>query len=401
MLQSLGRKLFLPHRKSGSELLPVLRAQTQELVRVAQPDQSRLGRGQAAGPGVRVNSAKTQRCQQRVMKLMLELMNEAHTDRRHPKDSTKWLHGVWEGQLWYASELPGLLDPPFCTGRWMAESIRRCAIQVTPRRREDPPLLRDEASRSYFAPANRRLLDQLALFDRILAEFELSYVSAMVPVKTMTEMDQLQEVVSRKLKQSDRDRLVRRLCLTESGDATDAEADVDGGCRPGCRLFKVIAGGADQIQSNYALELRYLLRCCTTCTAARLLTRPPLRAAASTATLARKAWTLSTGGDGLGAIGFNFDGDRGWPPERGVGRRASSLGAGLRSDVCTNRRCGQAFTSQQGGGTTAGPAAACSARPAPGLGEPCPSSDSTVQSAVRRLPASPPPPSTKTMADRA
>ncbi|PAA61571.1 hypothetical protein BOX15_Mlig007384g1, partial [Macrostomum lignano] len=427
MLQSLGRKLFLPHRKSGSELLSRYYAADQELVRVAQ----QIKRLDADKQQDRVSEliGELKECQQRVMKLMLELMNELIPDRRHPKDfrmkfPDEVVQEGLEGQLWYASECLAA-GSSILYREVEAESIRPLAIQVTREGEKTRRLLRDEASRSYFGAeprANRRLLDQLALFDRILAEFELSYVSAMVPVKTMTEMDQLQEVavlfsetaawalagghIRRddideceptlmivlprlavlhgllvhpdgplstkdrpasklcplfrafhshldrvrsflgKLKQSDRDRLVRRLCLTESGDATDAEADVDADADRVAGLFKVIAGVADQIQSNYAWELRYLLRCVYNLHCSEAVDEAAASAAAATATLAVE--------EGLDAFDWQVtdsvqSASTSMVTAAATGAEASAVEPPAwvpdsASDVCTNRRCGQAFT---------------------------------------------------------
>lgn len=43
--------------------------------------------------------------------------------------------------------------------------------------------------------AHDRLIESLKMFDRLLAEFELSYVSAMVPVKSVAEYHLQQDVI--------------------------------------------------------------------------------------------------------------------------------------------------------------------------------------------------------------
>ena len=40
-----------------------------------------------------------------------------------------------------------------------------------------------------------QIKESLHLFDRLFAEFEFSYVSAMVPVKTAKEYDMMQDVI--------------------------------------------------------------------------------------------------------------------------------------------------------------------------------------------------------------
>uniref|UniRef100_A0A1I8FJS2 FYVE-type domain-containing protein n=1 Tax=Macrostomum lignano TaxID=282301 RepID=A0A1I8FJS2_9PLAT len=352
-------------------------------------------------------------CQQRVMKLMLELMNELIPDRRHPKDfrmkfPDEVVQEGLEGQLWYAVRVPGCWILHSVQGGWRLRASPAAGHSGDPRRREwTRRLLRDEASRSYFGAeprANRRLLDQLALFDRILAAVRVElrgwpccsprlrpgpWLAGTSAAMTIDECEPTLMIVlprlavlhgllvhpdgplstkdrpasklcplfrafhshldrvrsfSRKAEAVDRTGL-RRLCLTESGDATDAEADVDDDAAPrGCRVIAGVRGGPDSEQLR--LELRYLLRCVYNLHCSEAVDEAAASAAAATATLAVE--------EGLDAFDWQVtdsvqSASTSMVTAAATGAEASAVEPPAwvpdsASDVCTNRRCGQAFT---------------------------------------------------------
>uniref|UniRef100_A0A1I8JPT7 FYVE domain-containing protein n=1 Tax=Macrostomum lignano TaxID=282301 RepID=A0A1I8JPT7_9PLAT len=444
MLQVLRRKLFLPHGSRAAELLSGITPQDQELVGVAQ----QIKRLDADKQQDRVSEliGELKECQQRVMKLMLELMNEliprSKASERFPYEIPRrsGFRRRLEGQpmvhprrredpppapLTRPAAVTFGASPGRIAGCWTSGSN---SIAFWPRggRAVSPEtaawalagghIRRDDIDEC--EPTLMIVLPRLA----VLATALLLASSARWFRAFHSHLDRVRSFLG-KLKQPDMDRLVRRLCLTESGDATDAESgykcSMHQQTQQGtnrrhkqctqqtqqCTQQKqqVIAGVADQIQSNYAWELRYLLRCVLyNLHCSEAVDEAAASAAAATATLAVE--------EGLDAFDWQVTDSvqsastlMATAAATGAERRPSEPPAWVpdsASDVCTNRRCGQAFTITRRRHHCR-PVAACSARPAPGLGEPCPSSDSTVPSGCATPAASPPAAVNENNGDRA
>jgi hypothetical protein len=73
-------------------------------------------------------------------------------------------------------------------------SMRPLAKALTKALENVRNLLREQCFRSP-PEFSERLTEALKIFDRLFAEFELSYVSAMVPVKTSQEYELQQNVI--------------------------------------------------------------------------------------------------------------------------------------------------------------------------------------------------------------
>lgn len=108
--------------------------------------------------------------------------------RKFPEDI---IHEGLAGQLWFGAEC---LSAGSCIMNKEVESatMRPLARALTKHLDAVRALLRQQALKANVISKSVR--DALALFDRLFAEFELSYVSAMVAVKTVSEYDSLLDV---------------------------------------------------------------------------------------------------------------------------------------------------------------------------------------------------------------
>uniref|UniRef100_A0A1I8FR78 UBC core domain-containing protein n=1 Tax=Macrostomum lignano TaxID=282301 RepID=A0A1I8FR78_9PLAT len=376
MLQSLGRKLFLCLTEVGSELPYPDQELGPDVAPADGPAESATPDKQQ-GPGVRSYIGELKECQQRVnsMKLMLDINERAHTrSKGHPKDfrdprrreepPPAPVTRPARSLLWCGA--PGESPVAGPAGSIRSHSGR---VRVELRQRHGCQevavlLLRDcglgpgcgghirRDDIDECEPTLMIVLPRLAVLHGLLVHPDGPLSTKDRPASKLcplfpafhSHLDRVRSFLG-KLKQPDMDRLVRRLCLTESGDATDAEADVDADADRVGRTVQRCA--RDQIQSNYAWEPAptcsagvYNLHC------SEAVDEAAASAAAATATLAveegldafdwqvtdsvQSASTLMATAAATGAEASAVE-PPAWVPDSA-------------SDVCTNRRCGQAFT---------------------------------------------------------
>ena len=98
------------------------------------------------------------------------------------------------GQLWFGAECLAA-GSSILNRETESEVMRPLAKALTRSLESVRELLREQCLRGNTTDLPDRLKENLALFDRLFAEFELSYVSAMVPVKTALEYNHQQDII--------------------------------------------------------------------------------------------------------------------------------------------------------------------------------------------------------------
>ncbi|KAJ3612897.1 hypothetical protein NHX12_019154 [Muraenolepis orangiensis] len=137
-------------------------------------------------------------CQDNVLNIINQIMDECIPDDRANRDfSVKFpeeiRHDNLAGQLWFGAEC--LAAGSIIMNREIESmAMRPLAKDLTRSLEEVRTITRDQALRDLNLYTDR-MKDALRHFDCLFAEFELSYVSAMVPVKSPKEYDVQQEVI--------------------------------------------------------------------------------------------------------------------------------------------------------------------------------------------------------------
>lgn len=137
-------------------------------------------------------------CQDKVLTIIEKIMEEDMCTTRGSRDfRVKFPDDVLQegfaGQLWFGAECLAA-GSSIMNREVESASMRPLAKALTRHLDYLRSLLRDQCLKNG-GSINQKIREALELFDRLFAEFELSYVSAMVPVKTMREYDVLQEVI--------------------------------------------------------------------------------------------------------------------------------------------------------------------------------------------------------------
>uniref|UniRef100_A0A5S6QPQ8 FYVE-type domain-containing protein n=1 Tax=Trichuris muris TaxID=70415 RepID=A0A5S6QPQ8_TRIMR len=144
--------------------------------------------------------AKLRSCQDRVLQIIEEMLSDLFPDPREraPRDyRVKFpddvLHDSFSGQLWFAAEClaagSNIVDRDF-----ESEALRPLAKSLSRHVDELRDMLKLQSLKNP-AVYPEKLKNSLLVFDHLFAEFELNYVSTMVPVKTAREYELQQEMV--------------------------------------------------------------------------------------------------------------------------------------------------------------------------------------------------------------
>ncbi|XP_066902951.1 lateral signaling target protein 2 homolog isoform X2 [Halyomorpha halys] len=198
VMDSLRKWLYKPRRDDTSLLAQFFFAD-EALNRVAAELDSFDGRKDPRRCTTLVNNLR--QCQDTVLNICNRIMDEMIPNERASRDfRVKFPDDVMQdnlaGQLWFGAEClaagSSIMNREVESG-----AMRPLAKQLTKSLEAVRCLLREAALHSGHSHEiqTERLTQSLKLFDRLLAEFELAYVSAMVPVKTVQEYELQQCVV--------------------------------------------------------------------------------------------------------------------------------------------------------------------------------------------------------------
>lgn len=194
-MNSLRKWFYRPKREDTSPLAQFYWAD-QELNLVATELDSFDGRKDPDRCSALVNQLRV--CQDRVLGICHEIMDEAIPDARADRDfRAKFPDDVLQenmsGLLWFGAEC--LAAGSNIMNREIESSQMRPLARALTRSLDNVRcLLREQCLRNPHEYPEK-VKEALKTFDRLFAEFELSYVSAMVPVKSATEYHLQQQVV--------------------------------------------------------------------------------------------------------------------------------------------------------------------------------------------------------------
>ncbi|XP_053631063.2 lateral signaling target protein 2 homolog isoform X2 [Cherax quadricarinatus] len=137
-------------------------------------------------------------CQDRVLNICIEMMDEIILHERASRDfRVKFPDDVMQenlaGQLWFGAEC--LAAGSSIMNREAESSFMRPLAKAVTKTIETVRNLLREQCLKPVPEYTEKIRESLKIFDRLFAEFELSYVSAMVPVKSVEEHDVQQNVV--------------------------------------------------------------------------------------------------------------------------------------------------------------------------------------------------------------
>ncbi|XP_077501953.1 lateral signaling target protein 2 homolog [Amblyomma americanum] len=195
MMNSLRKWFYRPKKEDNSALAQFYWAD-QELNLVATELDSFDGRKDPDRCSALINQLRV--CQDRVLGICHDIMNEAIPDTRADRDfRAKFPDDVLQenmsGLLWFGAEC--LAAGSNIMNREVESSQMRPLARALTRSLDNVRcLLREQCLRNPHEYPEK-LKEALKTFDRLFAEFELSYVSAMVPVKSAKEYHLQQQVV--------------------------------------------------------------------------------------------------------------------------------------------------------------------------------------------------------------
>ncbi|XP_064105703.1 lateral signaling target protein 2 homolog isoform X4 [Macrobrachium nipponense] len=190
------RKWFYRPRKDDPSLMAQFYYADDELNMVAAELDSFDGRKDPERCTALVNQLR--QCQDRVLNICVKMMDEEIPHERASRDfRVKFPDDVMQenlaGQLWFGAEC--LAAGSSIMNREAESSrMRPLAKAVTKTIETVRNLLREQCLKPV-PEYTEKIRESLKIFDRLFAEFELSYVSAMVPVKSVEEHDVQQNVV--------------------------------------------------------------------------------------------------------------------------------------------------------------------------------------------------------------
>ncbi|CAL1538984.1 unnamed protein product [Lymnaea stagnalis] len=193
-MNSLRRWLYRPKRSDPS-LLAQFYFADEELNLVAAELDSFEGRKDPERCTALVNQLRA--CQARVLNVVSQMMDETVKGQRASRDfRVKFPDDVIQenlaGQLWFGAEC--LAAGSSIMNREVESAcMRPLARALTKNLDSLRSILREQCLRSV-QEYTEAIKESLIIFDKLFAEFELSYVSAMVAVKTAHEYDMIQEI---------------------------------------------------------------------------------------------------------------------------------------------------------------------------------------------------------------
>ncbi|XP_064630520.1 lateral signaling target protein 2 homolog isoform X2 [Lineus longissimus] len=137
-------------------------------------------------------------CQDKVLNNIQVIMEDAIPNQRANRDfRVKFpddvVHENLSGQLWFGAECLAA-GSSIMNHEIESASMRPLARALTRTLDNLRSMIRDQCLRNS-SQYTEKIKDALTMFDQLFAEFELSYVSAMVPVKSMREYDAMQDVI--------------------------------------------------------------------------------------------------------------------------------------------------------------------------------------------------------------
>ncbi|XP_028856413.1 lateral signaling target protein 2 homolog isoform X2 [Denticeps clupeoides] len=190
------RKWLYKPKRTDSHLLAQFYYADEELNQVATELDSLDGRKDPQRCTLLVNQFRS--CQDNVLNIINQIMDECIPGDRANRDfcvkfPEEIRHDNLAGQLWFGAEC--LAAGSIIMNREIESmAMRPLAKDLTRSLEEVRNITRDQALRdiNFYT---ERMKDALRHFDSLFAEFELSYVSAMVPVKTPKEYYVQQEVI--------------------------------------------------------------------------------------------------------------------------------------------------------------------------------------------------------------
>ncbi|XP_033844382.1 lateral signaling target protein 2 homolog isoform X1 [Periophthalmus magnuspinnatus] len=190
------RKWLYKPKRTDPQLLAQFYFADEELNLVATELDSLDGRKDPQRCTLLVNQFRS--CQDNVLNIINQIMDECIPNDRANRDfSVKFpeeiRHDNLAGQLWFGAEC--LAAGSIIMNREIESiAMRPLAKDLTRSLEEVRNITRDQALRDLNLYTDR-MKDALRHFDSLFAEFELSYVSAMVPVKSPKEYYVQQEVI--------------------------------------------------------------------------------------------------------------------------------------------------------------------------------------------------------------
>ncbi|ESO90840.1 hypothetical protein LOTGIDRAFT_122573 [Lottia gigantea] len=193
-MNSIRRWLYRPKRTDTSLLAQFFYAD-EDLNLVAAELDSFDGRKDPERCSLLVNQLRT--CQDRVLNIIQQIMEDAIPLQRASRDfRVKFPDDVIQenlsGQLWFGAECLAA-GSSIMNREIESATMRPLARALTKNLDSLRSVLREQCLRN-INQYTERIRESLVIFDKLFAEFELSYVSAMVPVKTMREYDMVQEI---------------------------------------------------------------------------------------------------------------------------------------------------------------------------------------------------------------
>ncbi|CAK6433350.1 unnamed protein product [Pipistrellus nathusii] len=190
------RKWLYKPKRSDPQLLAQFYYADEELNQVAAELDSLDGRKDPQRCTLLVSQFRS--CQDNVLNIIDQIMDACIPQDRAPRDfcvkfPEEIRHDNLAGQLWFGAEC--LAAGSIIMNRELESMAMRPLAKELTRSLEDVRgALRDQALRD-LGTYTERMRDTLRRFDELFAEFELSYVSAMVPVKSPREYHVQQEVI--------------------------------------------------------------------------------------------------------------------------------------------------------------------------------------------------------------
>ncbi|XP_054717965.1 lateral signaling target protein 2 homolog [Uloborus diversus] len=194
-MHSLRKWFYRPKKEDSSKLASFYWAD-EELTMVATELDSFDGRTDPDRCSILVSQLRL--CQDKVLGICNDIMDDAIPDMRANRDfRAKFpddvLHENLAGQLWFGAEC--LAAGSNIIHRELESASMRPLAKALTRALDNVRCLLREQSLKNSIQYSEKVREALRIFDRLFAEFELCYVSAMVPIKSAKEYHLQQEIV--------------------------------------------------------------------------------------------------------------------------------------------------------------------------------------------------------------